>query len=131
MGIANNFLDFAPGSRYNGRNIKDKSRHRKIRRNKGISSFSDDVIDYNTVYPNRLRNSMDHNFNLLDDFGEWSALLQALQRRDDTFYVVGVGRGEHLLLPAVTHNATRPPKMALILPARNGNGKYSISCYLT
>lgn len=68
-----------------------------------------------------MRKSLD-GFNM-DDFGEWNALLQALHRRDDTFYVVGVGKGEHLLLPAVSHNVTRPPKMALILPARSGNGE--------
>lgn len=62
----------------------------------------------------------------MGDFGEWNALLQALQRRDDTFYVVGVGKGEHLLLPAVSHNETRPPKMALILPARTSNGEFKI-----
>jgi hypothetical protein len=78
------------------------------------------VIDYETLYRKRRRKPEDFN---IDDLSEWNDLLQALHRRDDTFYVVGVGKGEHLLLPAVSHNVTRPPRMALILPAKSSNGK--------
>lgn len=105
------------------KSIKEKSRLRRLRRNKEIDFAENAVIDYETLYRKPIRKAV-NDFNM-DDFGEWNALLQALHRRDDTFYIVGFGKGEHLLLPAVSHNVTRPPKMALILPARSGNGKFT------
>ncbi|XP_063394147.1 cyclic AMP-dependent transcription factor ATF-6 alpha isoform X1 [Cydia fagiglandana] len=95
-------------------NFYDKPRLRRMRRGKELE-FGTAVMDYETLYP-KVKPDYDYG-----DFGEWNALLRALHRRDDTFYVVGVGKGEHLLLPAVSHNVTTPPKMALILPAKTGN----------
>lgn len=120
LNIDSNLIDFT--SRNQGKNTREKSRLRRLRRSKDLDFADNAVIDYDRLYQKPIRKSVD-DFNM-DDFGEWNALLQALQRRDDTFYVVGVGKGEHLLLPAVSHNVTRPPKMALILPARNGNGNF-------
>uniref|UniRef100_A0A1B6LIQ6 BZIP domain-containing protein n=2 Tax=Graphocephala atropunctata TaxID=36148 RepID=A0A1B6LIQ6_9HEMI len=45
-----------------------------------------------------------------------AGLLEALHRRDDTFYVVSFS-GDHLLLPALAHNNSVRPKMSLVLPA--------------
>ncbi|CAN0340301.1 unnamed protein product [Lampetra fluviatilis] len=42
--------------------------------------------------------------------------LEAIDRQDDTFYVVSFSR-DHLLLPAMSHNKTRRPKMSLVMPA--------------
>ncbi|XP_054663449.1 cyclic AMP-dependent transcription factor ATF-6 beta isoform X3 [Grus americana] len=42
--------------------------------------------------------------------------LAAIDRRDDTFYVVSFRR-DHLLLPAISHNKTSRPKMSLVMPA--------------
>ncbi|KAJ0180994.1 hypothetical protein K1T71_003079 [Dendrolimus kikuchii] len=109
-------IDF-PNTRSPSRNIREKAKLRRLRRNREEEFPDNDVIDYQSIYQKPLRVVDD----FIDDFGEWNALLQALHRRDDTFYVVGVGKGEHLLLPAVSHNVTRPPKMALILPAKIGN----------
>lgn len=106
-----------PSIKNQARNARDKSRLRRLRR-KDIDFPENAVLNYETLYRKPLRKSAD----FIDDLGEWNALLEALHRRDDTFYVVGVGKGQHLLLPAVSHNITRPPKMALILPARSGNG---------
>lgn len=100
--------------------MKEKARLRRLRRSKDLVFPENAVLNYDSLYHKPIRKSV-NDFNM-DDFGEWNALLQALHRRDDTFYIVGFGKGEHLLLPAVSHNDTRPPKMALILPARNGNG---------
>uniref|UniRef100_A0A8C0VKG0 Activating transcription factor 6 n=1 Tax=Cyanistes caeruleus TaxID=156563 RepID=A0A8C0VKG0_CYACU len=47
---------------------------------------------------------------------------EAIHRREDTFYVVSFRR-DHLLLPATTHNKTRRPKMSIVLPAVNINGR--------
>ncbi|KFO38400.1 Cyclic AMP-dependent transcription factor ATF-6 alpha [Fukomys damarensis] len=47
---------------------------------------------------------------------------EAIRRRGDTFYVVSFRR-DHLLLPATTHNKTTRPKMSIVLPAININGK--------
>ncbi|XP_045760339.1 cyclic AMP-dependent transcription factor ATF-6 beta isoform X2 [Maniola jurtina] len=119
LNLDNNLLDLPTNK--NGRSIREKSRLRRLRRSipdKDID-FSDGAMFYERLYHKPIRKSV-NDFNV-DDFGEWNALLQALHRRDDTFYVVGVGKGEHLLLPAVSHNVTRPPKMALILPALTGN----------
>ncbi|CAH2100249.1 unnamed protein product [Euphydryas editha] len=103
------------------KSVRDKSRLRRLRRQAAAEKdiFAESDMYYERLYHKPLKKPA-NKFNV-DDFGEWNALLQALHRRDDTFYVVGVGKGEHLLLPAVTHNVTRPPKMALILPARSGN----------
>ncbi|XP_013183487.2 cyclic AMP-dependent transcription factor ATF-6 alpha [Amyelois transitella] len=111
LNLENNLIELP----YTRRGKKEKSRLRRLKR-KDLDFGEHAVIDYERLYREPKRKSVD-NF----DIGEWNDLLQALQRRDDTFYVVGVGKGEHLLLPAVTHNITRPPKMALILPARGGN----------
>lgn len=108
-----------PTVKNNGKTVKEKSRLRRLRRNKDIDFVEHAVIDYKTLYRKPIRKSVEE-FNM-DDLSEWNTLLQALHRRDDTFYVVGVGKGEHLLVPAVSHNVTRPPKMALILPARTSN----------
>ncbi|KAF9407708.1 hypothetical protein HW555_012359 [Spodoptera exigua] len=116
--LENNLMDF-PSLRSHAKTVKDKSRLRRLRRNKDIDFAENAVIDYETLYRKPMRKSVS-DFNM-DDLGEWNALLEALHRRDDTFYIVGFGKGEHLLLPAVSHNVTRPPKMALILPARSGN----------
>ncbi|XP_058713378.1 cyclic AMP-dependent transcription factor ATF-6 beta [Poecile atricapillus] len=43
-------------------------------------------------------------------------ILAAIDRRDDTFYVVSFRR-DHLLLPARSHNKTSRPKMSLVMPA--------------
>ncbi|KAG8334728.1 positive regulation of atf6-mediated unfolded protein response [Homalodisca vitripennis] len=45
-----------------------------------------------------------------------AGLLEALHRRDDTFYVVSFS-GDHLLVPALAHNNSLRPKMSLVLPA--------------
>ncbi|XP_073967414.1 bZIP_ATF6 domain-containing protein ATf6 [Choristoneura fumiferana] len=115
LNLDSNFDDF------NARNVKNmrvKPRLPRMRRTKDMEFADTAVIDYETLYPKPIKPAEDFGYG---DFGEWNALLEALHRRDDTFYVVGVGKGEHLLLPAVSHNVTRPPKMALILPARTGN----------
>ncbi|XP_061716034.1 uncharacterized protein LOC133524172 isoform X2 [Cydia pomonella] len=109
---------FGPYKLYNKLNLDgnfyEKPRLRRMRRGKELE-FGTAMMDYETLYP---KVKPDYEYG---DFGEWNALLRALHRRDDTFYVVGVGKGEHLLLPAVSHNVTTPPKMALILPAKTGN----------
>ncbi|XP_045456079.1 cyclic AMP-dependent transcription factor ATF-6 alpha [Melitaea cinxia] len=119
LNLDSNLIDIS--QQKHGKGVRDKSGLRRLRRQtvaeKNIFAKSD--MYYENLYDKPLRKSA-NKFNV-DDFGEWNALLQALHRRDDTFYVVGVGKGEHLLLPAVTHNVTRPPKMALILPARSSN----------
>lgn len=47
-------------------------------------------------------------------------LLEALNRRDDTFYVVSF-RNDHLLLPATSHNNTHRPRMSLVMPTVTAN----------
>uniref|UniRef100_H3AY58 BZIP domain-containing protein n=1 Tax=Latimeria chalumnae TaxID=7897 RepID=H3AY58_LATCH len=42
--------------------------------------------------------------------------MDAIDRREDTFYVVSFRR-DHLLLPAISHNKTTRPKMSLVMPA--------------
>uniref|UniRef100_A0A803KBB5 Activating transcription factor 6 n=1 Tax=Xenopus tropicalis TaxID=8364 RepID=A0A803KBB5_XENTR len=46
--------------------------------------------------------------------------LEAIRRREDTFYVVSFRR-DHLLLPATHRNKTTRPKMSIILPSTNVN----------
>lgn len=47
-------------------------------------------------------------------------LMDAIERREDTFYVVSFRR-DHLLLPAISHNKTSRPKMSLVMPAMSVN----------
>jgi len=58
-------------------------------------------------YEMQLFNSMKREY---DDF------INALQRRNDTFYVVSF-RHDHLLLPATAHNKTMRPLMSVMMPA--------------
>lgn len=121
LNLDNNLIDLPTNK--NVRNIREKARLRRLRRSPPEKEIDfDSALYYERLYHEPIRKPVG-DFNM-HDFGEWNALLQALHRRDDTFYVVGVGRGEHLLLPAVSHNVTRPPKMALILPALTGNGEF-------
>ncbi|EEZ97991.2 cyclic AMP-dependent transcription factor ATF-6 beta [Tribolium castaneum] len=46
----------------------------------------------------------------------YSEFFEAINRQDDTFYVVSFSE-HHMLLPALHHNKTRRPKMSLIMPA--------------
>ncbi|KAJ2946600.1 hypothetical protein O0L34_g12656 [Tuta absoluta] len=114
LNIDANLVDFPTTHR---KHMKEKTRLRRLRKTKDIEFPTNNLLDYE-LYHKPIRTKV-NDFDM--DFGEWNAFIQALQRRDDTFYVVGVGKGEHLLLPAVSHNNTRPPKMALILPAKSGN----------
>ncbi|XP_078124690.1 cyclic AMP-dependent transcription factor ATF-6 beta [Sander vitreus] len=50
----------------------------------------------------------------------YSDFMDAIDRREDTFYVVSFRR-DHLLLPAISHNKTSRPKMSLVMPAMSVN----------
>ncbi|XP_066580140.1 cyclic AMP-dependent transcription factor ATF-6 beta isoform X2 [Amia ocellicauda] len=50
----------------------------------------------------------------------YTDFLDAIDRREDTFYVVSFRR-DHLLLPAISHNKTTRPKMSLVMPAMSVN----------
>ncbi|KAG9345255.1 hypothetical protein JZ751_009801 [Albula glossodonta] len=50
----------------------------------------------------------------------YNEFLDAIDRREDTFYVVSFRR-DHLLLPAISHNKTTRPKMSLVMPAMSVN----------
>ncbi|KAM3596369.1 uncharacterized protein V6R79_013266 [Siganus canaliculatus] len=50
----------------------------------------------------------------------YNDFLDAIDRREDTFYVVSFRR-DHLLLPAIVHNKTSRPKMSLVMPAMSVN----------
>lgn len=46
----------------------------------------------------------------------FDAFFKAIEKKDDTFYVVSFS-ADHLLLPATKHNSTVRPRMSLLLPA--------------
>lgn len=52
----------------------------------------------------------------------YSEFFEAINRQDDTFYVVSF-TDQHMLLPALHHNKTMRPKMSLIMPSIMPNGK--------
>lgn len=54
----------------------------------------------------------------------YSEFFEAINRQDDTFYVVSFS-ADHLLLPALHHNKTRRPKMSLIMPSMLPNDSAS------
>ena len=53
----------------------------------------------------------------------YSEFFEAINRQDDTFYVVSFS-DHHMLLPALHHNKTRRPKMSLIMPSVLPSGKW-------
>ncbi len=55
----------------------------------------------------------------------FDAFFEAIQRKNDTFYVVSFS-DDHLLLPATEHNSTVRPRMSLLLPAMPLNRKLKI-----
>lgn len=55
----------------------------------------------------------------------YSEFYQAINRRDDTFYVVSFSE-QHMLLPALYHNNTRRPKMSLLMPSMFPNGWFLV-----
>ncbi|XP_016070860.1 PREDICTED: cyclic AMP-dependent transcription factor ATF-6 beta isoform X3 [Miniopterus natalensis] len=55
--------------------------------------------------------------------------LDAIDRREDTFYVVSFRR-DHLLLPAISHNKTSRPKMSLVMPAMAPNAFPSLPLHV-
>lgn len=46
----------------------------------------------------------------------FASFFEAIERRDDTFYVVSFS-GDHLLVPATNHSQASRPRMSLLLPA--------------
>jgi len=46
----------------------------------------------------------------------FASFFEAIDRRDDTFYVVSFS-GDHLLVPATNHSQATRPRMSLLLPA--------------
>lgn len=60
----------------------------------------------------------------------YSEFFEAINRQDDTFYVVSF-TDQHLLLPALHHNKTRRPKMSLIMPSVLANGTVSQTSLVT
>jgi len=46
----------------------------------------------------------------------FASFFEAIDRRDDTFYVVSFS-GDHLLVPATNHSKATRPRMSLLLPA--------------
>ncbi|EEB17773.1 Cyclic AMP-dependent transcription factor ATF-6 alpha, putative [Pediculus humanus corporis] len=55
-------------------------------------------------------------YKLKQNIWNFNSFFEAINRRDDTFYLVSFS-GDHLLLPALSHNKTSRPKMSLMLPA--------------
>lgn len=51
----------------------------------------------------------------------FASFFQAIERREDTFYVVSFS-GDHLLVPATNHSKTSRPLMSLLLPAVVSSG---------
>ncbi|KAB7495820.1 Cyclic AMP-dependent transcription factor ATF-6 alpha [Armadillidium nasatum] len=68
--------------------------------------------------------------------GSLRSLLQSIERRNDTYYVVSL-TAEHILLPASAHNTSMRPKMSLLVPTPkkwnhpNEIGLMQIDCDVT
>ncbi|KAJ8941063.1 hypothetical protein NQ318_006837 [Aromia moschata] len=60
----------------------------------------------------------------------YSEFFEAINRQDDTFYVVSF-TDQHMLLPALHHNKTRRPKMSLIMPSMLPNDTVSQASLIT
>lgn len=60
---------------------------------------------------------------------DYTRFFDRINLRDDTFYVISL-RGDHMLIPAMNHNKTSRPKMSLLMPAPNNQGKHKNGKYL-
>jgi len=74
-----------------------------------------------SVYHMLLHQPVTNNNNALSFYNNYqrnsfSSFFDAIDRRDDTFYVVSFS-GDHLLVPATNHTKTSRPLMSLMLPA--------------
>ena len=69
-------------------------------------------------------------YEALPDRYLFAAFFEAIERKNDTFYVVSFS-SDHLLLPATEHNNnTVRPRMSLLLPAMPLNRKSRKFCYI-
>jgi len=73
------------------------------------------------INPQWIANNEIQLYESLPDRYLFDAFFEAIDKKDDTFYVVSFS-ADHLLLPATIHNNTIRPRMSLLLPAMPLNG---------
>ncbi|KAL1490960.1 hypothetical protein ABEB36_011629 [Hypothenemus hampei] len=90
-------------------NHKYKSRRKKLRLESSLAQ-----LRRRDRYDNEFKNEIQVFRPKVDQL--YSEFYEAINRRDDTFYVVSFSE-QHMLLPALYHNNTRRPKMSLLMPS--------------
>ena len=85
----------------------------------------------NRVHSRWIANNELQVYEALPDRYLFDAFFEAIDKKDDIFYVVSFS-ADHLLLPATIHNNTVRPRMSLLLPAipLNGNGSNKLAVNL-
>ncbi|KAK6641334.1 hypothetical protein RUM44_013043 [Polyplax serrata] len=69
----------------------------------------------NKSMASKIKNNLEMDmYKLKSNLFNINTFFESINRRDDTFYLVS---GDHLLLPALSHNKTSRPKMSLMLTA--------------
>ncbi|XP_030053160.1 cyclic AMP-dependent transcription factor ATF-6 beta isoform X2 [Microcaecilia unicolor] len=87
---------------------------KKVQQQKKTLSLSRFLPAHSQRYPDRGSSGLLQVYQRLDQ--TYEDFMGAIDRREDTFYVVSFRR-DHLLLPAISHNKTTRPKMSLVMPA--------------
>nr|XP_033772364.1 cyclic AMP-dependent transcription factor ATF-6 beta isoform X2 [Geotrypetes seraphini] len=87
---------------------------KKVQQQKKTLSLSRFLPAHSQRYPDRGSPGQLQVYQRLDQ--TYEDFMGAIDRREDTFYVVSFRR-DHLLLPAISHNKTTRPKMSLVMPA--------------
>lgn len=116
-----------------------KVMRRKEKRQKNINHSLGTSLNSHSLYKMNKRNrrfayttSMNNQLQIFSPTEEqlFAEFFEAINRKDDTFYLVSLS-ADHLLLPALHHNKTSRPKMSLLLPSMLSNGKiWNFICIL-
>ncbi|XP_033096940.1 cyclic AMP-dependent transcription factor ATF-6 alpha-like [Anneissia japonica] len=102
-----------------GHEQEKKKSAKKSKRTKSLKRRKRDMARKMT---SQMENTDERGLQLYDNLFDrrYANLLDALDRKNDTFYVVSFRR-DHLLLPALQHNNTGRPKISVLMPALRVN----------
>lgn len=103
-------------------NVTTKTNPSKIVRRRKVRKYQAPFIAYSADYTEKLP-VQNNEIQVFTPTPEqlYSDFFEAINRQDDTFYVVSFS-DHHMLLPALHHNKTRRPKMSLIMPSMLPSG---------
>ncbi|KAF5298638.1 hypothetical protein FQR65_LT09734 [Abscondita terminalis] len=116
--------EFTKNDPFTKKPVRRKEYMKKIRKNvEGATIYSPSLYKMNrrqkrVAYSTSINNELQIFSPTIEQ--SYAEFFEAINRQDDTFYLVSLN-SDHLLLPALNHNKTRRPKMSLLLPSLLSN----------